>query len=49
MKIKKFFKNKTENFIILFSTGQIFPIRLTIVLNTLLRRVHKPKYDFNVN
>jgi len=49
MLIKKFFKNKRENFIILFSTGQIFSIKLTIVLNSLLKRIHRPKYDFNLN
>jgi hypothetical protein len=49
VKLRKFFKLKRENFIIIFSTGQILSIRLALVIHTMLKRIHKPKYDFNVN
>ena len=46
MKIKKFFKNKQENFIIVFLNGQILYTKVSIILTFLLNIIHKPKYDF---
>jgi len=46
MKLKKFFKNKKEKFIIIFLNGQILYTKISIVLTTLLNILHKPKYDF---
>jgi hypothetical protein len=48
MKIKHCFKKKKENLIIIFLSGQIFYVRLTIILSTFLNLYNRPKYDFTV-
>ena len=49
MKLFKFFKNKRENLIISFLNGQVFFLKVSIVVNNLLNIFHKPKYDFWVH
>lgn len=49
MKLRKFFKFKRENLIIVFLSGQIFYVRLSMIVSTLFNLIHFPKYDFTVN
>lgn len=49
MKIKKFFKKKTENLIIVFLSGQILSVKISIVLSIFLFKYNRTKYDFFVN
>jgi hypothetical protein len=48
MKIKHCLKKKKENLIIIFLSGQVFYIRLSIILSNFLNIYNKPKYDFSV-
>jgi hypothetical protein len=48
MKLKKFFKNKKENLIIIFLSGQILSVRLALVLSIFVFKINKTKYDFCV-
>jgi hypothetical protein len=47
--LKKLFKNKRENLIIVFLNGQILSIKVSIILINILNLIHKPKYDFWVH
>ena len=49
MKIRSFMKYKKENLIIVFLNGQILNIKVSLIINSLLNIIHKPKYDFWVH
>jgi hypothetical protein len=49
MQVKKFMKLKKENLIIIFLNGQILHIKISLIINSLLNVLHKPKYDFWVH
>ena len=42
-------KYKKENLIIVFLNGQILNIKVSLIINSLLNIIHKPKYDFWVH
>jgi hypothetical protein len=48
MKLKKFFKNKKENLIVLFLSGQVLSAKVCVVLSVFLFKINKTKYDFCV-
>lgn len=47
--LKKLFKNKRENLIIVFLNGQVLSVKISIILINILNVIHKPKYDFWVH